>query len=173
MATVTPLNNWPVPTSTDLVKDGAVAIEALGDAIDASVGSGLLAWVTYAPTYTNVTVGAGGVTTLAKFCQIGKTVHVKVLFTLGTGSAVSGRIGISLPVTAANNNLDRALNSCGLLAGAVSATGFVAIGATNRADLYALVASGTYVTNTNISSTIPGTWASGSSFSATFTYEAA
>jgi hypothetical protein len=37
MATTTPNFGWPVPTSTDLVKDGAVAIEALGDAIDASM----------------------------------------------------------------------------------------------------------------------------------------
>lgn len=45
MATVTPNYGWPVPTSTDLVKDGAVAIEALGDAIDATVfglGTGAL-----------------------------------------------------------------------------------------------------------------------------------
>lgn len=37
MATVTPNYGWPVPQSSDLVKDGAVAIEALGDAIDATV----------------------------------------------------------------------------------------------------------------------------------------
>jgi hypothetical protein len=37
MATVTPNYNWPVPTSTDFVKDGASSIEALGDAIDATV----------------------------------------------------------------------------------------------------------------------------------------
>jgi len=37
MATTTPNFGWPVPTSTDLVKDGATAIEALGDAIDASL----------------------------------------------------------------------------------------------------------------------------------------
>lgn len=37
MATTTPNFGWPVPTSTDLVKDGAVAIESLGDAIDASL----------------------------------------------------------------------------------------------------------------------------------------
>jgi hypothetical protein len=37
MATTTPNFGWPVPTSTDLVKDGAVAIENLGDAIDASL----------------------------------------------------------------------------------------------------------------------------------------
>jgi hypothetical protein len=37
MATTTPNFGWPVPTSTDLVKDGAVAIETLGDSIDASL----------------------------------------------------------------------------------------------------------------------------------------
>ena len=37
MATTTPNFGWQVPTSTDLVKDGAVAIETLGDAIDASL----------------------------------------------------------------------------------------------------------------------------------------
>jgi hypothetical protein len=39
MATTTPNYGWPVPTSTDLVKDGATAIEALGDAIDATAAS--------------------------------------------------------------------------------------------------------------------------------------
>lgn len=37
MATTTPNYGWTVPTSTDLVKDGATAIETLGDAIDASL----------------------------------------------------------------------------------------------------------------------------------------
>jgi len=37
MATTTPNFGWPVPTSTDLVKDGATAIEALGDGVDASL----------------------------------------------------------------------------------------------------------------------------------------
>jgi hypothetical protein len=39
MATVTPVYNWPVPTSTDYVKDGATSIESLGDAIDSSLNS--------------------------------------------------------------------------------------------------------------------------------------
>jgi hypothetical protein len=37
MATTTPNFGWTVPTSTDLVKDGAVAIETLGDSIDSSL----------------------------------------------------------------------------------------------------------------------------------------
>jgi len=36
MATTTPNFGWSVPESTDLVKDGATAIELLGDSIDAS-----------------------------------------------------------------------------------------------------------------------------------------
>jgi hypothetical protein len=31
-------NNWPYPESTDLVKDGATAIENLADAIDTTLG---------------------------------------------------------------------------------------------------------------------------------------
>lgn len=38
MATTTPNFGWSVPTSTDYVKDGATAIETLGDAIDARIG---------------------------------------------------------------------------------------------------------------------------------------
>jgi len=41
MATTTPNYGWTVPTSTDLVKDGATAIETLGDSIDASMFSAL------------------------------------------------------------------------------------------------------------------------------------
>ena len=37
MSTTTPNFGWTVPTSSDLVKNGAVAIETLGDAIDASM----------------------------------------------------------------------------------------------------------------------------------------
>jgi hypothetical protein len=37
MATTTPNYGWTVPTSTDLVKDGATAIETLGDSVDATV----------------------------------------------------------------------------------------------------------------------------------------
>jgi hypothetical protein len=39
MATTTPNFGWSVPTSTDYVKDGATAIETLGDAIDARIGN--------------------------------------------------------------------------------------------------------------------------------------
>jgi len=172
MAGTTTNNGWAYPTSTDLVTNGATAIQSLADGIDTSTGKGLIAWQSYTPTFTNFVLGNGTIT-LAKYCQIGKTVTVKLFVTLGSTSSVSGRIGISLPVTSVNDNIDRTIGTAGLLAGGVSGTGFVAIGTTTRADLYALLASGTYVTNTNISSLIPGTWAAASTFSCQFTYEAA
>jgi hypothetical protein len=39
MATTTPNFGWTVPTSSDLVKNGATAIETLGDAVDASIAN--------------------------------------------------------------------------------------------------------------------------------------
>jgi hypothetical protein len=62
MATTTPNYSWPVPTSTDLVKDGATAIEALGDAIDATVfglpssGFSLISTTTVGTPVASVTV---------------------------------------------------------------------------------------------------------------------
>ena len=43
MATTTNYG-WDTPDDTDLVKDGALAIRDLGQEIDTSVGTGLLAW---------------------------------------------------------------------------------------------------------------------------------
>jgi hypothetical protein len=53
MATTTPNFGWTVPTSSDLVKNGAVAIETLGDSVDASF-AGLTVNAQTGLTYTAV-----------------------------------------------------------------------------------------------------------------------
>jgi hypothetical protein len=53
MATTTPNFGWTVPTSSDLVKNGATAIETLGDSVDASF-AGLTVNAQTAATYTAV-----------------------------------------------------------------------------------------------------------------------
>jgi hypothetical protein len=70
MATTTPNYGWPVPTSTDLVKDGAVAIESLGDAADATMATmvpksivdakGDIIAATAADTVSRLAVGTNG-----------------------------------------------------------------------------------------------------------------
>jgi hypothetical protein len=68
MATTTPNFGWPVPTSSDLVKNGATAIEGLGDAIDTTMATmiaktivdakGDIIAATAADTVSKLTVGA-------------------------------------------------------------------------------------------------------------------
>jgi hypothetical protein len=68
MATTTPNYGWTVPTSTDLVKDGATAIETLGDSVDATVKAlnpeTTLADISYrsstANTNTRLAIGSSG-----------------------------------------------------------------------------------------------------------------
>jgi hypothetical protein len=70
MATTTPVYGWPVPTSSDLVKNGATAIEALGDAADATMATmvpkslvdakGDLIAATAADTVSRLAIGTNG-----------------------------------------------------------------------------------------------------------------
>jgi hypothetical protein len=69
MAT-SPIYSWPEPDNTDLVKNGALAIRTMGNAIDTTMGTmtpkstftakGSIAAATAASTPANVTVGANG-----------------------------------------------------------------------------------------------------------------
>jgi hypothetical protein len=87
MATTTPNFGWAVPTSTDLVKDGAVAIETLGDSIDASLvdlKGGTTGQVLAKASNTDMdftwTADAGGATSLG--------------FTAGKNKIINGDFGI-------------------------------------------------------------------------------
>ncbi len=97
MATVTPNFNWPVPVSTDLVKDGATAIEALGDSIDASMvdlkggttGQVLSKASNTDMDFTWVTDAAGDITAVNVTSPI-------------TGGGTSGSVTIGFDAKAAN-----------------------------------------------------------------------
>jgi hypothetical protein len=98
MATVTPNYSWPVPTSTDLVKDGASAIEALGDAIDATVfglpssGMTLISTTTIGTTVSSVNVTSAFSTTYDNYKIIvsGGVSSSTPTFSLKLGSTATG-----------------------------------------------------------------------------------
>jgi hypothetical protein len=101
MATTTPNYGWPVPTSTDYVKDGATAIEALGDAIDATVfglGTGLtlVKTQTIGAAVSSVTVTGAFSTTYDAY---------KIIVSGGVGSAATF---LQLKLGAAATNYDNA-----------------------------------------------------------------
>jgi hypothetical protein len=98
MATTTPNYGWPVPTSTDYVKDGATAIEALGDAIDATVfglgnGMKLIKTQTIGTAVSSVTVTNAFSATYDAYKIVvsgGTTSAANEVIELQLGSSVTG-----------------------------------------------------------------------------------
>jgi hypothetical protein len=98
MATTTPNYGWDVPTSTDYVAQGAVAIETLGDDIDATL------WTALGGNYPGLrlvkkqTIG-NGVTSVAITDAFSATYDAyKIVVTGGAGSqevALSAQLGNS------------------------------------------------------------------------------
>ena len=127
-----------------------------------------LPWTAYTPTYTNITIGNGTVT--ARYLQTGKTVTGGVLIVFGSTTSITGDCSISLPVQEKNSYL-----IWGSVNYQIAATFRLGVfeGAAQKMYLRVVNASGTYATYTNLSSTVPATWASGSQIAATFVYEAA
>lgn len=174
MATTTTNNGWTIPQSTDLVTNGATAIATLGNGIDTSVGKGLLAWQSYTPTLTNITKGTGA-TEAYHYCQVGKTVTVRIRLTLGTGGALTGLPTWSLPVTASANSvgLPNGLNQMYDASATTLYFGFMQLNATTSAVMYVYNAASTYLAYNSVSGTIPTTWTVSDYFYGQFTYEAA
>jgi len=86
MATTTPNYGWDVPTSSDYVKQGAVAIETLGDDIDATL------WTALGGNYPGLrlvkkqTVGTGVASVTVTNAFSATYVNYKILYTEGVKS---------------------------------------------------------------------------------------
>lgn len=174
MATTTPNNGWPVPTSTDLVTNGATAIESLGDAIDAAVGSGLQSWTSWSPTLSGGWANGNGVWT-ASYAQLGQIVIARGSFVVGSTTTKGSVMTISLPVnaatgTATTTNIGLANATVGgstvqqLSGFLTSATAF---------QMFVLNTAGTYLTRASVTSTTPATWATSDNINFQVIYEAA
>jgi hypothetical protein len=135
MATTTPNYGWTVPTSTDLVKDGATAIETLGDSVDATVKAlnpeTTLGDISYrsssANTNTRLGIGstgniltvAGGVPTWAAPAA---AVSGLTLITSSTFTSVSS---VSLPDNTFSSTYDNYYLNVNFTSGSASGDSFV------------------------------------------------
>jgi hypothetical protein len=169
---LTPNNGWDLPDDSDPFKDGALAIRNLGNAIDTSVGNGLLAWTTWAPTLSGGWANGNG-TWSARYAQIGKTVLVYGSFTLGSTTTKGTNMLVSLPVTAVANSTFATWNCFTSVAGGTSFACVARLESTTSLRILAQNAAGTYLTVAQITSAIPATWATGDSIAFQLVYQAA
>ena len=134
-------------------------------------------WTTFVPTLGSVTIG-NGVFNYAKYKVIGKIGHVQVKFTLGSTSAVTGDIQLDVPTDIARINIDAPGNVSAIFRDANTALGHsvTVIGSAATRVKYFLRAtnsSGTYLSTSLTSSTIPFTWATSDEIIFSATYEVA
>ena len=132
------------------------------------------AWLSWTPTFANFTKGSA--TIVAKYTQIGKTVHFILSITLAADSSMGTSPTFTLPVTS-SSNYAAVGQSYGTgqffdaTAGLFSAC--ANFSSTTTALLRCEVSSGTYSVPTGISATVPFTWTTSDAIYITGTYEAA
>lgn len=145
---------------------GAVQPQAL----QSGTGSGW-SWQSWSPTPTNYSVGNG--TVISKYIQIGKTVFVKFVFTLGSTSSVIGSVSFTLPVTAVSTS---AVLPDGLAQYTISTSQFLGwayLASTTSASLYYMGVSSSLIVANTLDATHPGSFGAASVIATQFQYEAA
>lgn len=118
------------------------------------------AWTTYTPATSGLTLGNG--TIVARYMQIGKTVHVQARFILGSTSVIGGDPMIGLPITEKGT-----IESLGI-ARFQDASSYIQYGGWWRTGFI-----GYNTTYGDITATVPFTWAVGDIIWLSCTYEAA
>ena len=138
-------------------------------------GADLGVWKTWTPTWTNLTVGNG--TVVARYVQIGDTVIAYLSIVLGSTSAVSGTVSVTLPVNEASTYASDGSEAVGQVqfidATSTDPVGRVALFTSNRVVIQVYNASATYTAVSNLSSTVPFTWTTSDAIFTQFTFEAA
>lgn len=118
-------------------------------------------WTTWAPSWTNLTVG-NGTLDFAKYMRIGNTIFIRVKFTFGSSSAMAGNPNFTLPV---NTSADYSHSLVETFAGMVSLRDasagdtFVAVPVWQSSSTCSMrFIGGANSFQTAISSTAPFTW---------------
>ena len=182
----TSLDTFTNPTSGDTLAspDHALQHANINDAMEAvqtklAIGDTVIGTYTaYTPTWTGgLTVGNG--VNSARYCRVNKYIHDIGYFTLGSTSTLTGAFYKSLPVSAGGmflainggvasdfNFFDTSANSYypGFGLSLTSATTII---------VRCFNSAGTYLVQTNLSATIPFTWATGDRIIWNIMYEAA
>lgn len=129
-------------------------------------------WIAWTPTFASFTIGNG--TVVATYTKVGRAVHFRLQVTMGSTSVMSSNPTFTLPVAHAQTNDRNRVGTAELRdAGVATYGGVVFPNSSTVGVIYVYAASGTYLSVTAITSTVPFTWATGDGFDIVGTYEAA
>ncbi len=133
------------------------------------------AWTSWIPTLTNFTLGNG--TIVARYKQVGKTVYYRLLFTLGSTSAVGTTGTFSAPVTPETTGINFPDNLCGTAnfkdASGSTYPGYVRMETSGELRPLVFNAAATYAVVTGANATVPFTWTTSDMLYIEGAYEAA
>lgn len=129
---------------------------------------------TWTPSWTNLTIG--NATVNAKYCRIGNLVFFRLKLVWGnTTSATASAVRFSLPVNLNSVYSDNdiiAYGSC-LDVGIAAYFSWARFATASTLDVMVGAAGSTYLTQNNMTSTAPFTWATGDILNLSGTYEVA
>ncbi len=172
-AEISAVTEKTAPVSADLVliEDS----EASNEKRRVQLGNLVGAWGAWSPSYANLTIGNG--TVVARYVEIGQTVHAYFSFVLGSTSAVGTAPTVSTPVTASSSYLTgQKVGVCSLFDnGSNEQGGIVTLASTTTFGLFyphLNVGGIELLTETQIDASNPFTWTIGDSISFAVTFEA-
>lgn len=129
-------------------------------------------WQDYVPTWTNLTIGTS--TVRARYTQVGGTVHVRGSVTIAGGNFPSADLIMSLPTPSvasysAGEVLEGSANF--IDTGTRNYEGSITWGSTTTVRMRAKLITATYVSDAQLSASIPHAWANTDIISWAFSYE--
>jgi hypothetical protein len=129
-------------------------------------------FTSFTPTWNNVTVGNG--TSSGAYTTVGDFVYGYASLTLGSTSSITGNVNLVFPVTfsAPDEHFQSLCRYSDTGTAAYGGLG-VAVLSTNSIYLTAGTASGTYLGEANVNSTVPFTWVNTDKILVNFTYRKA
>jgi hypothetical protein len=130
------------------------------------------AWTTYTPTWTGVTIGNG--TNTGGYKHLGRTTVWRARFVLGTTSAITGAVTVTLPPFALRDSSELGVYTVKLLdSGTQWFEGRLTPSTATVAFVEVTNSAGTYLNGSPLSSTVPMTWTTGDNIILAGVYEAA
>jgi len=131
-----------------------------GQVLTAGDLNDIATWTTYTPAFSaGVTVGNG--TWDAAYNIVNKILFFQGKFTLGSTSAITGSVGLTIPDSRTISDNSEILGNCRLFSGSGSPNvfyGAVQESSSTSVSLVVYNSSTTYLSGSNLSATIPATW---------------